>query len=151
MKKFVFIFSCLFVLVGISGCGSTKVLECTSGKTPGNNMSASGNVKYIFKNNKLSKAEFDVVFGDITIDNLSSYWDSFVAQFTEQNKPVSEPGFVRTVKSDDENYTFTVSIEIDYDKISQETMEKYDVDDIGSKTYNEIKELATSDRNMTCK
>ena len=40
-------------------------------------------------------------------------------QFTEQNPPVEENGYKRTVKADDKNYTFTVGIEIDYEAISK--------------------------------
>lgn len=93
----------------------------------------------------------EVVFKDITVDNLSSVWDTFKTQFTEQNKPVEEPGFKRTVKADDKNYTFSVIIEIDFEKISKKTMEKYSIEDYRSKTYDELKKEATSDGTLSCK
>lgn len=152
MKKTSFLVIALFVVFVVSGCGNsnTKVLTC-SGVNPGNNMNAAGNVEYTFKNDKLSKAKIEATFKDITIDNLSSVWDSFKTQFTEQNKPVEEVGFKRTVKSDDKNYTFSVIIEIDYEKITKETMEKYSVEDFRSKTYEEIKTGVTADGIFSCK
>lgn len=152
MKKISFLVIALFVVFVVSGCGNsnTKVLTC-SGVNPGNNMNAAGNVEYTFKNDKLSKAKIEATFKDITIDNLSSVWDSFKTQFTEQNKPIEEVGFKRTVKSDDKNYTFSVIIEIDYEKITKETMEKYSVEDFRSKTYEEIKKETTADGIFSCK
>lgn len=152
MKKNSFLVIALFVVFVVSGCGNsnTKVLTC-SGVNPGNNMNAAGNVEYTFKNDKLSKAKIEATFKDITIDNLSSVWDSFKTQFTEQNKPVEEVGFKRIVKSDDKNYTFSVIIEIDYEKITKETMEKYSVEDFRSKTYEEIKTGVAADGIFSCK
>ena len=152
MKKISFLVIALFVVFVVSGCGNsnTKVLTC-SGVNPGNNMNAAGNVEYTFKNDKLSKAKIEATFKDITIDNLSSVWDSFKTQFTEQNKPVEEVGFKRTVKSDDKNYTFSVILDIDYEKITKETMEKYGVEDYRSKTYEEIKKETTADGIFSCK
>ena len=151
MKKIIFLIISLFVIIAVSGCGqNTKVLTC-SGITPGNNMNAASNVKYTFKNDKLVNAKIDVTFQDITVNNLSAVWGTFKTQITEQNQPVKETGYTRTVKADDKNYTFTVSLDIDYEKISKETMDKYAVSDYRTKTYDEIKEEATANNAMTCK
>lgn len=149
MKKMCYVFTCLFVMFMVSGCGNTRVLTCT-GKNLGNNMNAYADAKYYFKGDKLSNFEVEVVFKDITVDNLSSVWDSFKEQFTEQNEPVDVAGYRRRVKSDDKNYTFSVIIDVDYNKISKETMDKYDVEDYSSKTYDEIKEINALE-NLTCK
>ena len=150
-KKITLLIISLFVVFIISGCGNnTRVLTC-SGVTPGTNMNAVSNYEAIFKNNELSIIKSKVVFKDITVDNLSSVWDTFKTQFNDQNKPVEEAGFKRTTEADDKNYTFTVNIEIDFDKISKETMKKYDITDYGSKTYDEIKKEITSDGVTSCK
>lgn len=149
MKKIYYVFVCLFVMFMVSGCGNTRVLTCT-GTNPGNNMNAYADAKYYFKGNKLSNFEVEVVFKDITVDNLSFVWDSFKEQFTEQNEPVEESGYRRRVKSDDRNYTFSVIIDVDYNKISKETMDKYGVEDYSSKTYDEIKEINALE-NLICK
>lgn len=152
MKKICFLIIALFGVFGVSGCGNnnTKVLTC-SGVNPGTNMNAAGNVEYTFENDKLSKAKIEVTFKDITLNNLSSAWDTIKTQFTEQNKPIQEPGFKRTVKSDDKNYTFSVIMEIDFGKISKETMEKYGVEDYSSKTYEELKKETIADGTFSCK
>ena len=151
MKKMNFLIVSLFVVFVITGCGKndTKVLTC-SGVSPGNNMNAASNVEYTFENEKLTKAKIDVEFRDITVSNLSSVWDSFKTQFTEQNEPVEETGFKRTVSADDKNYTFTVSMEIDFEKITKETMDKYGIQDTTKKTYDEIKEETIADGTMSC-
>lgn len=151
MKKIIYLLISLFVVLAVSGCGkNTKVLTC-SGITQGNNMNAASNVKYTFENDKLVNAKIDVTFQDITVNNLSSVWGTVKTQFTEQNQPVEETGYKRTVKADDKKYTFTVSLEIDYEKITKEIMDKYGVEDYTTKTYDEIKEEATKNNAMTCK
>ena len=152
MKKLYYLIICLVITVIVSGCGksNTKVLTC-SGVSPGNNMNASTNIEYTFKNDKLTKTKAEVKFQDITVNNLSSLWETFKTQFTDQNKPVEEKGFKRTVKSDDKNYTFSVILEVDYEKISADTMEKYEVEDYSEKTYDELKEEVTSNGIFTCK
>ena len=114
-------------------------------------MNAASSVKYTFENDKLTKVKADVEFKDITVDNLSSVWDTFKAQFTAQNEPVEEIGYKRTVKADDKNYTFTVTMEIDYEKITKDIMDKYGIEDSKTKTYDEIKKSATKDGVMSCK
>lgn len=152
MKKIYFLMISLFVVFVVSGCGNsnTKVLTCT-GVSPGTNMNAASSVKYTFESGKLTKTEIEVTFKDITVDNLSSIWDMLKTQFTEQNKPIEEDGFKRTVKADDKNYTFSVIMEVDFGKISKETMEKYSVEDYSEKTYDEIKKEITSDETFSCK
>lgn len=151
MKRISNLIIVLFTIFIISGCGkNTKVLTCT-GVNPGNNMNAGANVEYTFENDKISKAKIEVEFKDITVDNLASVWDSFKKQFTEQNPPVEEVGFKRTVKSNDKDFTFSVIVEIDYKKISKETMNKYSVEDYSSKTYDEIKAETIADGTLSCK
>lgn len=152
MKKISLLIISLFVVFFISGCekDSTKVLSC-SGISEGNNMNAASTVKYTFENEKLTKAEIEVVFQDITVPNIASVWDTFKTQFTEQNKPVEEVGFKRTVKADDKNYTFSVIMEIDIEKITKETREKYQIEDYSLKTYDELKEETTKDGVYSCK
>lgn len=152
MKKISLLIISLFVVFFISGCekDSTKVLSC-SGISEGNNMNAASTVKYTFENEKLTKAEIEVVFQDITVPNIASVWDTFKTQFTEQNKPVEEVGFKRTVKADDKNYTFSVIMEIDIEKITKETRKKYQIEDYSLKTYDELKEETTKDGVYSCK
>ena len=151
MKKIILIIT-IAIFLFVSGCekNNTKILTCT-GMNKGNNMNAYSKIKYIFRNDKLVGSNLEVVFKDITVDNIASIWETAKTQFTEQNKPTEEVGYKRTVKSDDKNYTFTVIIEIDFEKISKETMEKYEVQYTSDLTYNEVKEETISDGTFTCK
>lgn len=144
----------LVLLIGlfITGCGSsTKKLTCTN-MNKGNNMNAYSTAEYTFNEDgsSLLKAKGTVDFKDIEVDDLESRWDDIVEQFTSQNEPVEEEGLKRTVSRDDKNFIFTVTIEIDYSKVSKETLQKYTTEDFTNKTYDEIKELSESD-GATCK
>ena len=152
MKKYVFIVVFVCILGLLTGCGknNTKTLVCTS-TNQGNNMNAQAEAKYTFIDDKLKKFSAVVDFKDITVDNLDSVWDSFKAQFNEQNYPTEEAGYKRTTKADDKNHVFTVTIDVDYDKITKETIKKFDVDDsYVNKSYDEVKKLATQE-NFICK
>ena len=152
MKKLLLLIGALFTVVIATGCGknNTRFLVCTGNKR-GNNMSAQGEYRYTFKNDKLSTLIFVATFKDITVDDLDSVWDSFKAQFNEQNYPTEEAGYKRTTKADDKNHVFTVTIDVDYDKINKETMQKFNVDESYlNKSYDEVKKLATQE-NYTCK
>lgn len=151
MKKICSIAIVLVMLIVLAGCKSkTQELTCTS-TTKGNNMNADTSVTYTFEDDKLSKADLEVVFKDISVANLDTVWESFKTQFTNQNKPVEIDGFKRTVKADDEKHTFSISMEIDYSKISKDTMKKYQIDDFKNKSYNEVKKMAVETDKMTCK
>ena len=117
----------------------------------GNNMNAYSNIRYVFRNNKLSRATMNATFKDIEVDNIASVWDSMKAQFTEQNVPVEEAGYRRTVRADDKNYKFTVSINIDFDKITEDVKSKYEVTYNSDMTYDEVLKKTTEDGNITCR
>ena len=151
MKKITYILIVFIMLITLSGCkDKVETLTCTA-DTKGNNMNAASSVTYTFKNDKVSTAKIEAVFKDITVDNLDKLWPTFKNQFESQNMPVEEEGFKRTVKADDEKYTFTVLIDIDYNKISDETKKKYEVEDFKAKSLKDIKKIATEDDGMTCK
>lgn len=126
-KKISVVILILFVFI-ISGCGNTKELECNL-KNNGNNMNAYGDIKYTFKDDKIVSQHSVIEFKDITVPNIDQVWDTFVQQFTEQNQPVEEVGYKRTVKSDDKNHIFTVILDVDYSKITKEVMEKYGINE----------------------
>ena len=114
-------------------------------------MSAQGEYRYTFKNDKLISLIFVATFKDITVDDLDSVWDSFKAQFNEQNYPTEVIGYKRITKADDKNHTFTVTLNIDFEKISKETMQKFEIgEDLVNKTYDEVKKQAIED-SFTCK
>ena len=153
MKKIVFMFLAIFVVLVTCSCendSNIKVLKC-SGMNKGNNMNAYSDIEYRFKDNKLSNVVTNVTFKDIEVENLSSIWDSIKTQFTEQNAPIEEVGYKRSVKSDDKNYSFTVTVDIDFEKITDEIKDKYGVTYNNNMTYEEVLKKTTEDGTITCK
>ena len=159
MKKSKILIITLIILLIVSGCGKSKKIikedikttffTC-SGVQKNDSSNADMNIKYTFENDKITKAKVEITFKDFNINNLPEVWSSIKEQITEQNKPVEDLGYKRTVKSDDEKYTYTIIIEIDYRKITKEIMKKYDVSDFSDKTSKEVKK-ATVNENITCK
>lgn len=152
MKKFSLFLLAIVLTIVISGCGKTneKILECNI-FSEGNNMNAYGKIKYVFKNDILEIGNVEVIFKDITLDNLDYWWDSIKKQFSEQNKPVTIDGYKRSFKSDDKNYSFTVNVEVDYTKISDTTLNEYNIEDYRGKSYDEVKKLSLELEGVTCK
>ena len=151
MKKTLLILIGLFLVVMVSGCSTEKTLTCTS-KTKGTNMNAYGKWELVFKNDKLTNTKLTATFKDITVTDVDKYWDSYKKQFTEQNKPVKETGYKRYVKSNDKKHEFSVIIEVDYNKISKDTMKKYSINDYKNKSYKKTKkEILDADSSMVCK
>ena len=152
MKKFSLFLLAIVLTIVISGCGKTneKILECNI-FSEGNNMNAYGKIKYVFKNDILETGNVEVIFKDITLDNLDYWWDSIKKQFSEQNKSVTIDGYKRSFKSDDKNYSFTVNVEVDYTKISDTTLNEYNIEDYRGKSYDEVKKLSLELEGVTCK
>lgn len=150
-NKFWLLFILLMVIL-ISGCGKSneKKLECTT-FSEGTNMNAYGTLKYTFKDDIVQKSYIEVVFRDITLDNLENVWDYIKQQFSEQNSPVDVPGYKRSNKSDDKNHTFTVNLEVDFTKISDSTLNEYELEDLRGKSYDEVKMITEKSGETTCK
>ena len=53
------------------------------------------------------------------------------------------------MKSDRFNYKFTVILDIDYTKVSKETLSKYNVEDIVGKSYDAVEEIL-KDNDIVC-
>lgn len=155
MKKIVYLVAIMIACITITGCGKsdTKKMECTM-VNEGNNMNAYGDMTYYFKDDKLTSAEFKVSFKDITIANLDSVWAQFVEQFDSQNPKVDEVGYKINTSSDDTKHEYYITMKIDFEKISKETIEKYGIDDAKGKSMEEIKKdlmEENPDSKVTCK
>ena len=153
MKKICVTILGVLLVTCLTGCGNTKVLECSK-KIVGSDMNIYQNIKYTFKNDKLVKQYLVTEFKDITADNIEQTWDTQVEKFTNQNQPVDVDGFKRTVKSDDKNHTFKVTIDIDYTKTTNQILESYKIntDGINEVTYDELKQSTLADEyTISCK
>lgn len=153
MKKIGVTILGVFLFICLTGCGNTKVLECSK-KIVGVDMNVYQNIKYTFKNDKLVKQHLVTEFKDITADNVEQTWDTQVEKFTSQNQPVDVEGFKRTVESDDKNHTFKITIDIDYTKTTNQVLENYKIstDGINEVTYDGLKQSTLADDyTISCK
>lgn len=153
MKKIGVTILGVFLFICLTGCGNTKVLECSK-KIVGVDMNIYQNIKYTFKNDKLVKQHLVTEFKDITADNVEQTWDTQVEKFTSQNQPVDVEGFKRTVESDDKNHTFKITIDIDYTKTTNQVLENYKIstDGINEVTYDGLKQSTLADDyTISCK
>lgn len=153
MKKIGVTILGVFLFICLTGCGNTKVLECSK-KIVGVDMNIYQNIKYTFENDKLVKKHLVAEFKDITADNIEQTWDTQVEKFTNQNQPVDVEGFKRIVKSDDKNHIFKVTIDIDYTKTTNQILENYNIstDGINEVTYDELKKSTLADDyTISCK
>ena len=150
MKKIGLIVITLVLVVVLVGCKEkNETLTCTKNIND-EDMTITNTFKYNFTNNKVSNLKVEMVFKDFASDNIERLWPTFKSQF-ENEMPVEVDGFKRSIKSDDQNYILTIFIDIDYSKISKDTMKKYEIEDIKGKSYKEIKKIATETDGMTCK
>lgn len=149
MKKIGLIVITLVLMVVLVGCKEkNETLTCTKNIND-EDMTITNTFKYNFTNNKVSNLKVEMVFKDFDSDNIERLWPAFKSQF-ENEMPVEVDGFKRSIKSDDQNYILTIFIDIDYSKISKDTMKKYEIEDIKGKSYKEIKKIATENDGMTC-
>lgn len=152
MKKICGIILSFFLIICITGCSNTKVLECSK-KMVGDGMNIYQNVKYTFKNDKLVKQHLVTEFKDITAENFEQTWATQVEKFTKQNQPVEVEGFKRTVEHDDKNYIFRIILDIDYTKTTNQILESYniDTDGVNEVTYEDLKQSTLADEyTITC-
>lgn len=150
MKKIGLIVITLVLMVVLAGCKEkNETLTCTKNIND-EDMTITNTFKYNFTNNKVSNLKVEMVFKDFDSDNIERLWPTFKSQF-ENEMPVEVDGFKRSIKSDDQNYILTIFIDIDYSKISKDTMKKYEIEDFKDKSYKEIKKIATENDEMTCK
>ena len=149
MKKIGLIVITLVLVVVLVGCKEkNETLTCTKNIND-EDMTMTNTFKYNFTNNKVSNLKVEMVFKDFASDNIERLWPAFKSQF-ENEMPVEVDGFKRSIKSDDQNYILTIFIDIDYSKISKDTMKKYEIEDIKGKSYKKIKKIATETDGMTC-
>ena len=150
MKKIIIVLLVTLSVLFITGCNKDeKVLKCAVTDT-GTNMNLYTEAEYHFKKDQLKIITINSTFKDIEVDNLSKVWDDFKKQLNEQNEPVEVDGYKRTTAANDKDYTFTVTLKIDYDKITKESMEKYGVKDYKDKSEEELKEILLQSENIVC-
>lgn len=144
MKKFKLLLVVVMVAILTTGCGSTKKLSCSMDQSMmGINMGL--NVSFKFKNEKVSNLTMKITM-KAENDAIKEGWSDAVASLNEQYKDESAEGVKLSTKNDDKNYTYTVTLDVDLNKASKESLEKYDLDEFYdiAKEKTDIEEVKKS-------
>jgi len=125
LKKFRILACSLLAVLVLTGCGS-KTLTCTKSETS-SGLDMTQEIKIVFKGDKVKdlNAKFGIVAVEQTIKNS---WDTLVPLWAVEFPETNEDGIKVSVKNDKNNYSFQAIIEIDADKVSESSLETYDLD-----------------------
>lgn len=144
-KKFMLCVPVLALGLLTSGCGNTKVLECTMSEY-NDGMEMSQVVKATYKKDALSKADMTM---KITVDEeYSEYMDLFESSLTSEfHELEGQKGVTMNIETKDNTLTF--SLVADLNSMSDEAKEELDMaEDVG--TYDEAKKYF-EEEGYTCK
>jgi hypothetical protein len=138
----------LFLLI-LTGCGKSEVLTCTNTENA-NGLALSEKVVITFNGKKASNLVMNVDFM-ATDDNNKKIWDDLIDFYTKKFPTSNENGIVVKDKNDKDNYKYTINMVIDLNKVSEESMTKYDLDDLlnDNDTIDDIK-LEAEQSGFTC-
>ena len=150
MKYFKGFFICLVAVVLLTGCGSKKLTCSQSSDESG----MKTEMKYTigFKSDKPSTIKTETKM-TATSDEVKESW-SMMAGFMELGFAdfKDKAGVKIDSKNDEKKYTYTLTMDIDLNKISDDDLEGLDLSDIANSTsgYDDVKKDA-EDAGFTCK
>lgn len=151
MKKIKGLVIVLLATIVLTGCGSTETLTCSMTEdSSGLNMKQEIDID--FKKNEASKVKVSVV-AEATDTTIQENWDIFASTLDSQyNTSEKKDGLTITTDNDKDNYKYTISIEVDFAKASDDVLEEYGLDDvIGKKTTKKEVKEAAENSGYTCK
>lgn len=134
----------------ITGCGGEKTLTCTSSEED-SGLKMSQEITMTFKDDKISYVKMSID-NEATDDSIIDNWDMFVSMLDTQFEDSNEEGVKLSTNNDNNEHIYNVSLEIDLEKASNDTLTKYGLDDIADETatYEDTKKDA-EDSGFTCK
>ena len=135
----------------ITGCGnSEKTLTCTSSEED-SGLKMSQEVTMTFKDDKISNVKMSID-NEATDDTIIDNWDMFVSMLETQFEKTDEDGVKLSTDNDTANHIYNVSLEVDLEKASDDSLSKYDLDGIADEnaTYEDTKK-ELEDSGYTCK
>lgn len=144
-KKFMLCVPVLALGLLTSGCGNTKVLECTMSED-NDGMEMSQVVKATYKKDALSKVDMTM---KITVDEeYSEYMDLFASSLTSEFDELEDQKGV-TMNTETKDNTLTFSLVADLNSMSDEAKEELDMEEDAG-TYDEAKKYF-EEEGYTCK
>lgn len=129
-----------------SGCGNTKVLECTMTDDSTDGMEMLETIKATYKKDALTNVTMNM---KITVDEeLEEYMDELSDSLTSEFSSLEDKEGVKVTAETDEN-VLDFNIEADLTKMDDEAKEELDMDD-ETETYEEAKKYF-EEEGYTCK
>jgi len=145
-KKFMLCVPVLALGLLTSGCGNTKVLECTMTDDSSNGMEMTQTVKATYKKDSLTKMDMTM---KVTVDEeYEDYMDMLEASLTSEFENLEGKKGIK-IDTNTKNNVLTFSLVADIDKMDEETKEELNMVE-GTETYEEAKEGLEAD-GYTCK
>ncbi len=153
MKKISIVFLGLLTVLLITGCGTKQPKEqklvCTSTQSE-DGIDASQVISMTYKNDKLNHMTMEVNT-KITDSKVQENWDEFKKSMDEQNQEFDKDGVSLKVATDDQNYEYKVTLDIDVENASEEVLKEQGFEDLkdDNSTLESSKEDAEKD-GFTC-
>lgn len=150
MKKVKLLFLGLFVILAVSGCSSKKTLTCTN-SLENNGIETKQKIVMKFKGNKINYVKM-TVDNKAMSDVIKKNWEVFSSSIDKQYSKKDAAGIKLITSNDKENYIYNITLEVDLEKASNDSLKEYNLDDIADKdsSIDEIQKSAKKD-GYTCK
>lgn len=145
MKKVKLLFLGLFVMLLITGCSNDKTLTCTS-SSEDSGIEVKQEIVMKFKGNKINYIKMSVD-NKATSDVIKSNWDVFASTMDSQYIPKETNGVKLTTSNDKENYQYNITLEVNLEKASNDSLKEYNLDGIADEdsSIDEVKKSAEKD------
>lgn len=134
----------------ITGCGNQKTLTCSMSEED-DGLSMNQELNVVYEEDKIANVRMSMD-AKITDDQYQEYWDMFVSMMESQYEEKNADGIKVSTKSNDDNYTFNITLDVDLEKASADDLATYDLEDLADETatYEELKEQL-EESGYTCK
>ena len=139
----------LVVLLLLTGCGKSQILTCTSTEES-DGLQLREEVAITFSNKKASNVAMSVDMKAID-DDSKKMWSEIIDFYTKKFPISNEEGLVVKALDNKDSYHYTINMVIDLNKVSEDTLTKYELDDLlnDNDTINDIK-LEAEQNGFTC-
>ena len=130
--------SCLL----LAGCGSEKVLTCSTNQKQAG-LSMDQTVVVTLNGDKVSNLKL-IVASEATNDTIKNNWDLFTDSLAEQFPDSNKEGIELTKDNNESDHIYTITIDVDVAKAKDEDLADYNLDGLADAegTYDSVKEQA---------
>lgn len=149
MKKISITLVCLLVVFLVAGCGKTvdkeQKLVCTSTENE-DGMDIEQIISMTYKNDKLNHMTIEVNT-KITDSTIQENWEMFKSSMDENNKEFDKDGVSLKVSTNDQNYEYNTTLDVDIENATKEALEEQDLEDLkdDNSTLESSKKAAEED------